>query len=516
MNVKTDHGAFALILNSRSGWYLPYRTDGPAVRFAREFWDAVFSETERKPYLGKAHQDAKEDNLYRIDAPCMLWTYYALTLFGDPSVYIRLVRDLNFVYPGGVPNQVVPGQPYSFEVIVTGIGEGIPIPGTGQIHYAVAGGETQTASMVELSPNHYQATLPAMTYPEKVTFSVSAEESSLGRRYDVTPDNAHTAIAATGTGLIFKDDFETDQGWTVSGNATAGIWERGVPLGGEADGPDSDFDGSGHCYVTGNTLGESDVDGGFTYLVSPPLNLANTQAVIRYARWYRNYAFVEITNETFVVAISNDDGISWVEVERVGPVVEAAGLWRQHAFLVTDFVTPTDQVKVRFTAMDAFADSYVEAAVDDFSVSVYTCATENDLDGDGVINADDNCPSIYNPGQNDSDEDGYGNACDNCPLSANPSQEDGDGDGVGDACEPICGDVNGDRDVNIGDAVYLISFVFKGGPAPNPLCAGDGNGDGDVNLADAVLNVNYVFKGGQAPSSGCCLDGSPAPSGMVE
>ena len=68
----------------------------------------------------------------------------------------------------------------------------------------------------------------------------------------------------------------------------------------------------------------------------------------------------------------------------------------------------------------------------------------------------------------------------------------------------ICGDANGDAGVNVGDAVFLINYVFKGGPAPNPLCAGDANGDDEVNVGDAVYLINYVFKGGPGPVEPCC------------
>jgi photosystem II stability/assembly factor-like uncharacterized protein len=68
----------------------------------------------------------------------------------------------------------------------------------------------------------------------------------------------------------------------------------------------------------------------------------------------------------------------------------------------------------------------------------------------------------------------------------------------------ICGDANGDGNVNVGDAVFLISYVFKGGPAPDPVCVGDANGDGGVNVGDAVYLIAYVFKGGPPPVEDCC------------
>jgi 3',5'-cyclic AMP phosphodiesterase CpdA len=67
----------------------------------------------------------------------------------------------------------------------------------------------------------------------------------------------------------------------------------------------------------------------------------------------------------------------------------------------------------------------------------------------------------------------------------------------------ICGDANGDAAVDIADAVYLIAYIFSGGPAPNPLAAGDANCDGEVDIADVVYLVNYIFSGGAAPCAVC-------------
>ncbi|MEZ5357822.1 MAG: dockerin type I domain-containing protein [Candidatus Zixiibacteriota bacterium] len=65
----------------------------------------------------------------------------------------------------------------------------------------------------------------------------------------------------------------------------------------------------------------------------------------------------------------------------------------------------------------------------------------------------------------------------------------------------MCGDANGDLSLNVGDAVYLVNYIFKGGPPPDPIESGDANCDGSTNIGDAVYLVNYIFKGGPAP---CC------------
>jgi len=69
----------------------------------------------------------------------------------------------------------------------------------------------------------------------------------------------------------------------------------------------------------------------------------------------------------------------------------------------------------------------------------------------------------------------------------------------------LCGDANGDGQIGVGDIVYLINYVFRDGPAPNPYCSGDANGDADANAADAVFLVSYVFRDGNPPVEPCCI-----------
>ncbi|MCK5127965.1 MAG: dockerin type I repeat-containing protein, partial [candidate division Zixibacteria bacterium] len=64
----------------------------------------------------------------------------------------------------------------------------------------------------------------------------------------------------------------------------------------------------------------------------------------------------------------------------------------------------------------------------------------------------------------------------------------------------VCGDANGSSTIDVADAVFIINYAFKGGPAPDPLASGDANGSASVDVADAVYIINYAFKGGPAPN----------------
>lgn len=127
----------------------------------------------------------------------------------------------------------------------------------------------------------------------------------------------------------------------------------------------------------------------------------------------------------------------------------------------------------------------------------------NDVDGDNVCGDVDNCPSIPNPNQDDGDGDQIGNACDNCPSVPNPGQEDENQNGIGDVCDYICGDSDGNGQVAISDAVYIVTYIFGGGPSPDPIEAADANCDGGVSVTDAVFIISYIFGGGPAPCSSC-------------
>jgi hypothetical protein len=61
------------------------------------------------------------------------------------------------------------------------------------------------------------------------------------------------------------------------------------------------------------------------------------------------------------------------------------------------------------------------------------------------------------------------------------------------------GDVNGDELIDLGDMVYLISYLYRSGPAPDPLLAGDVNCNGLVDLGDLVHLISFLYKAGAPP-----------------
>lgn len=56
------------------------------------------------------------------------------------------------------------------------------------------------------------------------------------------------------------------------------------------------------------------------------------------------------------------------------------------------------------------------------------------------------------------------------------------------------GDADGSGNANISDAVYIINFIFLGGPEPVTACGGDADGNGVVSVSDAVWLIKYIFQ----------------------
>jgi hypothetical protein len=73
-------------------------------------------------------------------------------------------------------------------------------------------------------------------------------------------------------------------------------------------------------------------------------------------------------------------------------------------------------------------------------------------------------------------------------------------------CDVIIGDANnaGIPPIDIDDVVYLIAFIFSGGPAPIPYAAASGDANCScvapaVDIDDVVYLIAYIFSGGPPP-----------------
>ena len=131
-----------------------------------------------------------------------------------------------------------------------------------------------------------------------------------------------------------------------------------------------------NCWYTGTNPtggnGTDDIDGGVVILLSPVFDVtAQADPIIRYWRWYSNSEGSSV-DDSFVIDINAGQG--WTNVETIGPGdPEASGGWFQVEFKVSDFVTPSSTVQMRFRASDTGSGSIVEAAIDDFEILDVEC-----------------------------------------------------------------------------------------------------------------------------------------------
>lgn len=125
-------------------------------------------------------------------------------------------------------------------------------------------------------------------------------------------------------------------------------------------------------------------------------------------------------------------------------------------------------------------------------------ANHTDLDGDGIVRGEDNCPDTYNP-----------------------DQTDGDGDGIGDACETCCvgriGDANGSGgdEPTIGDIAVMVDAKFISSTCVGNIAClveADVNQSGgvdsdcdDISVGDISILIDYLFITGPSLGLPNCL-----------
>ncbi|MFQ6605463.1 MAG: hypothetical protein ACE5D8_07900 [Fidelibacterota bacterium] len=278
-----------------------------------------------------------------------------------------------------VTNMETNTTPTIIEAIISSIHGNII---TSELHYTI-NSVTQTVAMTAVGNGRYQAAIPVqppgtivryyITASDEVGNAMIAPETAPNQQYFFLIGNLASFP------LIYTDDAETDQGWTLglpSDLASTGLWIQDDPIG-TFEGslpvqPGNDHTPDGiTCFITGNAIfngtnaGENDVDGGQTTLVSPVYDLSGILSpVLTYWYWYSNNLGANPGSDLWRVDITAD-GQTWVPLEITS---ESDTAWVYRQFLVEEFITPSTTVQVRFIAEDADPGSLVEAGVDDLEI----------------------------------------------------------------------------------------------------------------------------------------------------
>jgi len=347
------------------------------------------------------------------------WLDFVIGRCNSTEIWIQdAPTGIVFTYPNGIPGFILPDTETAFLISTQVLGGGHIDALTAIITIRSDG--TQTIYPLNfLGKNQFEATLPATACAVGLDFKISVSLQD-GTTFSDPPSGWYDVTVGEGTEIVFRDEMEDDvSNWSVSDSdsLTTGTWERVDPNGtiynSQMAAPEDDATGGSQnimCFVTqngepGGSVGEDDVDNGSTTLVSPLLDVAGTNGIISYARWF----FDSQDSDSLQTYISNDNGVSWTFVHQTEGTNSQ---WDTVGFSIGDYVEPTNQVRVAFMTEDADPQSIVEAGIDNFQLEVIVCGDTclGDINNDGVVNISDLLAIIGAWGSDDpvADLDGNG------------------------------------------------------------------------------------------------------------
>ena len=175
----------------------------------------------------------------------------------------------------------------------------------------------------------------------------------------------------------YYDDFEFDFSWTIIGNATTGLWERGIPnpTNNTMIGTDAPYDCGSIGFVTGNAANLNsdfdDVDEGYTTLISPQMDLTSlSNPHINFARSFFCYHGPGQFDDTLKVFISN--GSTSVLLDQIGGPQGNEMSYSFQSIPINGLLTINNTMQISVTISDENPNiNITEAAFDHFWVSNY-------------------------------------------------------------------------------------------------------------------------------------------------
>ena len=283
------------------------------------------------------------------------------------------------------------------------------------LHWKVAGASWNDVPM-SLVRGAYTGDIPGHPANTEIMYYFSATDGTglTSQLPEGAPDETFPLLI---TEVIYLTEAEDpgDPDWQLGADddqATSGLWIRADPVGTEYNGlnvqPENDHtaDPAVACFVTGNAnpgdgAGVGDVDDGCTTLLTPVFDLSGVdRAVVKYWCWYGEGGYS--LDDDFVVEVSNNNGASWVEFDRI---VDNANTWNQVSVelntLEDGTFELTDQIVLRFLACDFNEGGLIEAAIDDFAIESFTSSGLSPVDDipavDRPVMLRQNHPNPFNP-----------------------------------------------------------------------------------------------------------------------
>jgi len=343
VHIQAPAGAWAVIMNTHYGWYLPGGIGG-SYHWHTEFWDAVFHEGIDR--VGEAHFDSKNDlgSSYGTDR----WVFFACELFGDPEVRLRVVdpagpRVLAHT-PGGNADAPVSAVTLSFTERMdrAGFDPAADIvsftgPGGTDLSGAITGYTWTDAWTLQV---HFLPQSGFGTY--ELTVGPGIPDAD-GKAMDQDGDgqggepgeDAFTALFTLRAGgremLLYSAEMTADPGWTLDPASGADGWAWGAPAGRDGD--------PGKGYTGANVIGYS-LSGAYPngmleteYAATPAFDCSGvTFVTLSFRRWLG----VEASTWDHAVIEASADGGEWVPVWANADVLIEDGSWtRQEVDLST-------------------------------------------------------------------------------------------------------------------------------------------------------------------------------------